>query len=440
MQCPHPESEPDGQICQHLLAHLSQTTQLDHYRRFTGRGIEYVLLCPECATVPGQTPGHLCWVCQDCMEDVACGKRRGEQGRVEVRERDAGLTLQHQTLRLPTTLGRIISAVPLEGQQWLVLDDRLDLIVIDAESRSFHHFQTLKNLGISQESKKAAPSPFTLIASGHLVLVASTYGRYGVVADLRTGKITMTLNRGDYRLEHCRFSAAFFGHRNRLLLAHATDWNRLDISDPTTGTLLTPREPTSYRHGQKEPEHYLDYFHCGLHVSPNDKWIVSNGWVWHPVGAVVVWDLQRWLENNVWESEDGKSRRWVCQRDYYWDGPVCWTDNNTLAVWGHGRDDTLLIPGIRLFNIESGEELPGFVGPMVTNNHLRSSGIILFDEFLFSYDDGCEFAVWDIATGEQLLRDETFRPLAYQSSTKTFLSQNFDREITLTTLRKVRES
>lgn len=87
----------------------------------------------------------------------------------------------------------------------------------------------------------------------------------------------MRLDRGDYHEEHCNFPLAFFENRGRLLMVHGTDWNRLDVSDPVTGTLLTERSLTSYQDGQQQPDHYLDYFHCGLAVSPNREFVADNG-------------------------------------------------------------------------------------------------------------------------------------------------------------------
>jgi hypothetical protein len=89
---------------------------------------------------------------------------------------------------------------------------------------------------------------------------------------------------------------------------HRTSWNRLDLSDPATGAPLSDRGPTSYRQGEPRPDYYLDYFHGRLHVSPGAKHIADDGWVWHPVGLVTVWDLEAWL-GSAWESEDGPTKR-----------------------------------------------------------------------------------------------------------------------------------
>ncbi len=63
------------------------------------------------------------------------------------------------------------------------------------------------------------------------------------------------------------------------------------------------------------------------------------------------WNLERWLTENVWESEDGPSRKFLCARDYYWDRAFAWIDDERVAVEGIGDDDAEMIPGARLFDV-----------------------------------------------------------------------------------------
>jgi hypothetical protein len=223
----------------------------------------------------------------------------------------------------------------------------------------------------------------------------------------------MRLDRGTYHVEHSNFPVAFAQIDGRLLLVHGTDWNRLDVSDPRTGGLLTDRSPTSYRRDEERPEHYLDYFHGGLAASPDGEWIVDNGWVWHPVGIVSSWSLRRWLEGNPWESEDGPSKRGLCTRNYFWDGPLCWIDNRTLAVWGYGNDEENLLPAAVLFDVESGRQVRWFAGPV---------GSFVFDRYLFSSSRDAGTSVWDVATGERLLHDPTFSQTAYHPGARQFVT------------------
>jgi hypothetical protein len=68
---------------------------------------------------------------------------------------------------------------------------------------------------------------------------------------------------------------------------------------PTTGELLTPRDLPRWGSGEPRPAHYLDYFHCGLTLSPDGAWLVDDGWVWHPMGMLKSFSLRRWLQENV---------------------------------------------------------------------------------------------------------------------------------------------
>ena len=156
--------------------------------------------------------------------------------------------------------------------------------------------------------------------------------------------------------------------------------------------------------------------------------------MWHPVGIVTTWSLRQWVTANIWESEDGNSKKSLCWRDYFWDGPLCWVDNRTLAVWGLGDDDILLIRGVRLFDVESGAEKRSFVGPVGGEEKevmqvqgkettiLHRAGTLIFDRWLFSWMAGNPFSIWDIEDGARLLEERDFTPLGYHPASKEFLS------------------
>jgi hypothetical protein len=60
---------------------------------------------------------------------------------------------------------------------------------------------------------------------------------------------------GNYYAETVPFSFAFAVVRGREVAIHRTAWNRLDVSDPSTGKLLTARNPTNYQRGEERPVH-----------------------------------------------------------------------------------------------------------------------------------------------------------------------------------------
>jgi len=46
-----------------------------------------------------------------------------------------------------------------------------------------------------------------------------------------------------------------------------------------------------------------------LYPSPDGTLVVSDGWVWHPVGIPRMWDVRRWRYEDLYEAEDGESAR-----------------------------------------------------------------------------------------------------------------------------------
>ena len=199
-----------------------------------------------------------------------------------------------------------IAPVNQESQSnWLMLAEDGGLLRFDA------HSGRSELVGRIELPSESARDPFAghaltrrLHAShnGEFAAVVNDYGLYGQVIDLRSGKITLNLDGGDYCPETVPFSFGFASWQGNVVVIHRAAWNRLDISDASTGNLLSERGPTAYQSGEQRPEHYLDYFHGALYLSPDGTRILDDGWVWHPVGIPVVWSVDRWLSENVWES------------------------------------------------------------------------------------------------------------------------------------------
>jgi hypothetical protein len=336
------------------------------------------------------------------------------------------LRFVHERCELPAPEtgeeARYLAIQPIAGvdaQRYIGLTEAGDLFRIDLDEGHSVYAATVSDLNIVQPGSGG----FRLSADDRFAAVFAPRGRYGAVCDLNADRVTMRLDRGDYHEEHCVYSVAFFVHRGRQLLVHATDWNHLDISDPATGELLTGRTIATYERDQPRPDHYLDYFHCGLAVSPDGGWIADNGWAWHPVGVPRTWSLQRWLEENVWESEDGPTVKELCGRDI-WDGPMCWLDNHRLALWG-GGDDEPLSDTVRVFDVESGLETMTFTGP--------PNAALVFDEWLLSLG-GAAATVWDVVTGERLFSGEGFNRPVYHPGARTVLSWGDDGAATVSRL------
>lgn len=419
LDCKHQISGGEHRrICQHLV----ENKKSEFHRHFTGHGLEFDLLCSACR----QNLDHkesLRTVCVDCFEVVRRdGYCYGNAGQPEVRERESGLRFHHKTVDLVVPLrDRILDIQPVRSFDqniWIAVTQAGQIQRIDLDERSATPLCSLPPSPVNLSEDVS----LHLSEEGTMAALVNTRGRHGIVLDLESGNVTLGLDRSDEENEHCMFSVAFCRVDGRLLLIHGTEWNRLDISDPVTGMLLTERSSTTGTDGRLE--HDMDYFHCSLTVAPNQQLVVDNGWVWHPVGVVECWSIVRWLRENVWESEDGPSKRTLCYRDWHWDGPLCWIDDRQLAILGYGDDP--LMPGACIFDAMTGKEERWFPGP---------KGNLHFDQFLFSADPEVGTAVWDVNTGERLLLERPFCPLRYHPGMKAFLTPLADGRFQLSRLR-----
>jgi hypothetical protein len=397
-----------GHVCYHLL----ESDDYDQVRQFTGVGTAYNLLCTSCAQNMDNLAEILREVLEDQFKDIE-GYCESVIGQPQIFERASDLSFDHQIVRLEQPFQTpILSIKPERGVQlprWIAVIASGHILQIDFSDG------TVKQLVEIPETALQLTEPVALHLShdNRFAAVVNNREPLGVVIDLSTGIVTMKLNRGGYHPEQTPFPVAFFESDNKVLLIHGTAWNRLDISEALTGQLLTDRESPRYEQSKPLPEHYLDYFHALPVISPDAEWVVEDGWVWHPVGASRKWNLRRWSNENVWESEDGASLTYLTWRAYHWNAPLCWIDNKTIAIWGFGDDDLAMTPAVQLFDAETGQHLRWFAGP--------EKGDLYFDDYLFSTSSkGTD--VWDIDTGERLLHEPDLTPINYHPDTRQFLS------------------
>jgi len=237
-------------------------------------------------------------------------------------------------------------------------------------------------------------------ADGAFAAVVFDGGSAGLVVDLAPFRVVLRLDGGDYYPDTVPFSACFLAFQGRSVLVHRSDWNRLDASDPRSGRLLTARGPTRYENGECPP-HYLDYFHGLLRPSPSGALLFDAGWVWQPAGMPCVFDAAAWLGSNVWESEDGPSKRRLALRDD-WNLPACWIDEDHIALggiaqWDEEEAENVAAPaGVRIMDVRQGTTAPDRILVMSAEpRELFSDG-----RSLFATLDG-DTAIWSLRSGER---------------------------------------
>lgn len=398
LECGHSALPVDIKLCPHLIG----KTDVKFFRLLRGERLKYDVCCKECAELAKAGEGvELVEVCVECVRKV--DEERwdfsGWVGTPGIEEQLEPLNYSIETIVFPAAMADYRAVFPLSKEQVLAFDGQHIglftqhdfLPILDVESHETdnedRHKPLIPRLYVSQSGRYAA--------------LANDHGQFGQIFDLETARATMKLDRGDYIPDMQPFPVAFFQYDGRELVVHGSDWNRLEISDPANGELLTPRDSMEHQSSGESSEHYLDYFHGRLSISPDGKWIADDGWIWHPFGQVSIWNLDEWLDNDVYESEDGASRQNLNLRAYLWDVPLCWIDDSQLAIWGIGNDDEQMIDGVTIFDVKSGDELVQFVGP--SKSAFWSDGKHLFS----NENDGLHR--WDIEWGVRTGRVEGFR-------------------------------
>lgn len=399
LACGHPAYPARGRLCRHLL--IEEPDDLDRVWILTGVGIEHDVCCEDCHK--SGEPIELVQACEGCFEraDMEYGvvALRGEPGIAERLE-----PLDSQLVRTSLPVAPLdIAAVPDVPGDWLLLSHNRVLRWNSETGKVLRErsFQPPKP-GVEKVWNNRQPRLRLHAApGGRFAAVVMDYGRHGLVMDLDRGRVTLELDRETYHTDTTPFPLAFDLFEGNLAVVHARNWCQLDLSDPASGQLLTPR-PSEWTRGDRRLEHDRDYFHGALHRSPGGRWLADDGWVWHPAGMPRVWDLRRWRLDDLWTSEsEADSTRPLCQRDYHWDAPMCWIGEDQLAISGIGGDDLALIPGVCIFDPATGAERFRFAGP---SGPLHSDGHWLYS----SGPDG--LSRWDPLTGDRTGRLPGFSP------------------------------
>lgn len=182
-----------------------------------------------------------------------------------------------------------------------------------------------------------------LYVHGPWLCVTERFGTNAALINTATGAVR-ELSRADYHSDVSSYSIGFLDRDGRTLLVAQTQWNRLDIFDAETGTNLTEREVFIRDSGRRDAQghkeydrrNYIDYFHSLLHVSPDSRHFLSNGWVWSPVDMVRAFSTDSFLTGF-----EPTSIPVATTFGYNWDRPCTFIDGRTFVLALDDSVDTL---------------------------------------------------------------------------------------------------
>jgi hypothetical protein len=105
---------------------------------------------------------------------------------------------------------------------------------------------------------------------------------------LKNGKHVREINRSYYRANAYEYPIAIFELPDgRVAIAHCPEeYNKIEIEEIESGKRLAVRQ------GEAQ-----DFFHSRLQVSPNGEYLISAGWVWHPIDLIQIFSIPEALRN-----------------------------------------------------------------------------------------------------------------------------------------------
>jgi hypothetical protein len=398
LPCGHVAEAGDIRMCEHLVAEKPPWAS---YRWLTGRGIEYVRLCEPCVENGFSATITVCAGCVARVEEKT--HSRGTRGRPEFRRRDYG-PLAEPTSVACTVVPRNEYCLAALPQGWLALTEDSLIRIADDGGTTFvgevdfdewydpDDPNSPEAIGDVEIGSGLHVSP-----DGRFAAVVTNFGRYGVVIDLSDASVVLELDRTFEDNWTTFFPFAFLPDGT---FVTATANNCLDRFDLSTGECLTERD-MSYG-----TERYVDCFHGGLTLSPSGRWLIDDGWVWHPVGVlsaidVVAWSADRYLAEHGITIDDPDE----------WNRPLAWLDDEVVAVQRIGRSWTEIVDGVTLYRAPTFEQVGQFYGPVGRMWAHRGRLHTVTPE-------GME--VWDPADGARTGLLKGFSPTAYNRAAGVF--------------------
>jgi hypothetical protein len=170
-------------------------------------------------------------------------------------------------------------------------------------------------------------------ADGRYVALIERLGTKGLILK-EDGRLIREINRSYYFAHRYEYPLTFLTRPDgRIALVHCPNqYNQIEIEDVETGEKLAVHDSKCE-----------DIFHSRLAASGDSRYLLSAGWVWHPVNDIRIYDMEK-----VWQQPS-----LLAVRDNYWFTQTDVVVNTAAFVGG----DALVVT-------TSGEEYdPKYVGP-----------------------------------------------------------------------------
>ncbi|MCO7223301.1 hypothetical protein [Pleionea sp. CnH1-48] len=330
---------------------------------------------------------------------------------------------------------KILASQSNQGNLYVFLDD-LSIGVIDTQTGDFQQVYRFDANRFPTDAEfhlhNSADDRYVALTCTKRTTEHTKAISAGAIISVTQQQEVMVLSNGDYHTENTPFPICFIEHEGNNLIVHATDWNRLDITNLETGELLTPRDLKEAPELLDDEDILMTEWPGELKPSPNQDRIATIGWVWHPIGHAYSFHLKRWLEGHTWESDGCSHQRSYAVWDYFWDAPFFWIDNERLCIWGHSKEDKDGFPksGASIFDANKNEVLLlSFEGPTLD--------IFFYDTYLFSgirrgEQERLGLSVWSIEDGSLLCEKLGLLPDDYIQTSREFVSFNESGEILFT--------
>jgi hypothetical protein len=257
-----------------------------------------------------------------------------------------------------------------------------------------------------------------VLVSGEFVVLYANQGTKAIL--IRDGRVVRELDR---RYQHAAAYdypiGLFRSPGGRQIVAHCSTYHgRIELDDAVSGEELTRRTSQS-----------PDIFHSRLSASPSGSWLLSTGWVWHPVGIAALFDVEEALANP--EHLDGSAQLASVNAEI---DDAAFLDDRVLVVATTDEEDLgwsdrdLGPMQIGRFSLEDREwvgvvKVDEPVGTLMAVDSDRAIGFYGHPK-LFDLRTGKVLRRWqDLSTGDQrtaMSRGATVPPLALDPSNRRF--------------------